>query len=322
MNQSNFSRRDFLRLSGLVAGASLVSACTPATVEVVKTVEVIKECTPETVKVLETVEVEKECNPVVKTVKTFPFSPLFQADSFELLADNGWTYEIFVAFPGSYPAPDTQYPVLYVLDADYYQGIVTSLVIGLSMIARIPEMIITGIGYHSDSPDGFWALRDANMGSISTEDDTDSAKFLSFIEKTLIPAMESKYPVTQERLIFGHSLGGNFGLYAMLKKPGLFQYIHSSSPNLTEDSPLLPVEAQTAEVKPTIPASILFTMGSGEDPGYMAACKDFSKMLQERGYEGLQVQYMETECGNEGHASASIPALWYGFPKLIPLQAE
>jgi len=60
-----------------------------------------------------------------------------------------------------------------------------------------------------------------------------------------------------------------------------------------EDSPLLPVEAQTAEAKPAIPATILFTMGSGEDPGYMAACKEFSTMLQERGYEGLQVQYMD-----------------------------
>jgi len=54
-------------------------------------------------------------------------------------------------------------------------------------------------------------------------------KFLNFIEKELITAIETGNPVRQ-RILFGHSFAGGFTIYSMIKKPGLFdKYIASSS---------------------------------------------------------------------------------------------
>ena len=53
--------------------------------------------------------------------------------------------------------------------------------------------------------------------------------FLEFIEKELIPAVEKHYLI-EERIIFGHSFAGGFTIYAMIKRPGLFDRYIASSP--------------------------------------------------------------------------------------------
>jgi enterochelin esterase-like enzyme len=54
-------------------------------------------------------------------------------------------------------------------------------------------------------------------------------KFLDFIDKELIPAIEKNYTVA-ERILFGHSFAGGFAIYAMIHKPGLFDKYIASSP--------------------------------------------------------------------------------------------
>lgn len=56
----------------------------------------------------------------------------------------------------------------------------------------------------------------------------DADHFLKFISAELIPAVERNFTV-HHRILYGHSFGGSFTLYAMLHMPGLFdQYIASS----------------------------------------------------------------------------------------------
>ena len=56
----------------------------------------------------------------------------------------------------------------------------------------------------------------------------DADQFLKFISDELIPAVERNFAMHQ-RILYGHSFGGSFTLYAMLHMPGLFdQYIASS----------------------------------------------------------------------------------------------
>lgn len=54
-------------------------------------------------------------------------------------------------------------------------------------------------------------------------------KFLDFIDKELIPAMAKKY-LTARKILFGHSFAGGFTIYAMIRKPGLFDRYIASSP--------------------------------------------------------------------------------------------
>lgn len=54
-------------------------------------------------------------------------------------------------------------------------------------------------------------------------------KFLDFITSELIPVIEKDYK-TNNRILFGHSFGGGFTVYAMINKPNYFNYYIASSP--------------------------------------------------------------------------------------------
>ena len=54
-------------------------------------------------------------------------------------------------------------------------------------------------------------------------------KFLDFIISELIPLTEKDYKVNT-RILYGHSFGGGFTVYAMINKPNYFNYFIASSP--------------------------------------------------------------------------------------------
>ncbi|HLO58638.1 MAG TPA: alpha/beta hydrolase-fold protein [Bacteroidales bacterium] len=53
--------------------------------------------------------------------------------------------------------------------------------------------------------------------------------FLEFLASELIPAIEKDY-TCKKRILFGHSFGGSFAIYAMLNKPEYFNCYIASSP--------------------------------------------------------------------------------------------
>jgi predicted alpha/beta superfamily hydrolase len=55
-------------------------------------------------------------------------------------------------------------------------------------------------------------------------------KFIAFLKEELIPYISNKYPVSGENSLFGHSLGGLFTMYVLLKEPGLFTNYFCSDP--------------------------------------------------------------------------------------------
>lgn len=85
-------------------------------------------------------------------------------------------------------------------------------------------------------------------------------KFLDFIEKELIPAMEKGY-IIAERIIYGHSFAGGFTIYAMVHKPGLFNKFVASSPTpimkMTDPLIFLQLDKQLAK-----PIELYFSCGS------------------------------------------------------------
>lgn len=47
----------------------------------------------------------------------------------------------------------------------------------------------------------------------------------SLYSKVMQPYIDHKYPVSGYSTLFGHSFGGLFGMYALLKEPGLFNSV-------------------------------------------------------------------------------------------------
>lgn len=104
--------------------------------------------------------------------------------------------------------PNEIYPVVYLLDGNIHFNSVTSMIQNLSEVLRntiMPQMIVIGI-QHSDR------MRDLT-----------GREFTSFLEKELIPYVDSVYPTSQYRILIGHSFGGAFTINTLLKNTELFK---------------------------------------------------------------------------------------------------
>ena len=146
----------------------------------------------------------------------------------------GRGYHIYVRLPAGYEETDQDYPTLYLLDggnifpmlAPYYQY--------LNFGEEVPEMIIVGISYGSDTFEG-GNLRstDFTAPSEARERWGGAPRFQAFLRDELFPIIENGYRSNENRrIVFGQSLGGQFVLYTALTQPKLFSAHIASNPAL------------------------------------------------------------------------------------------
>jgi predicted alpha/beta superfamily hydrolase len=60
-------------------------------------------------------------------------------------------FEISVALPETYSTSNNEYPALYVTDSNLFYPLVTQTIFALRLNQEIPEMIVVGIGYPTES---------------------------------------------------------------------------------------------------------------------------------------------------------------------------
>ncbi|MBS1521093.1 MAG: alpha/beta hydrolase [Bacteroidetes bacterium] len=131
-----------------------------------------------------------------------------------------------------------RYPVLYILDGeDHFQSAVA---ISEQMSGLIPPMIVVGV----DNMGHSFRERDltptkVNPSAIVNAGDArlsgGGETFFSFIEKELIPYIDSKYPTASYRMISGHSLGGLAVVKAFFNHTSLFNSYIALDPSLWWD---------------------------------------------------------------------------------------
>ncbi len=124
-----------------------------------------------------------------------------------------------------------KYPVVYLLDGKTNFHSFTGIISHLSNTDVIPEMIVVGI-----------LNTNRNRDFTPTYDSTNYDKsngagevFTSFLEKELIPYIESKYPVAPYRIFVGHSLGGLLVVNTLLNHTPLFDSYIALDPSLWWD---------------------------------------------------------------------------------------
>ncbi len=139
---------------------------------------------------------------------------------------------IYVYLPDSYNESTFNYPVLYLLDAEYEFHHTTGTISFLSGTGKIPEVIVVGIVNTNRSRDltpeapndkeskAFW-------GEIGGAD-----KFRRFLKEELIPLIDNTYRTTNYRLIRGQSFGGLFGIYDFLLEDKIFNAYIITSPSV------------------------------------------------------------------------------------------
>jgi predicted alpha/beta superfamily hydrolase len=174
-------------------------------------------------------------------------------------------YRISVSLPAAYDTGDARFPVVYVLDGDWYFGLAASTVRLLEAVQEMPPVIIVSIGYGGDiSHQRARRVREFTPGPVEgLEGSGHAGEFFDALQKQLLPAIESRYRTNGDRTLVGHSLGGLFATYAMTRAPGMFQRVVIGSPALRNAGPVL---IKTLSAQTTLPPRIFLGLAEGDFP--------------------------------------------------------
>jgi hypothetical protein len=116
--------------------------------------------------------------------------------------------------------PKHNYPAVYLLDGDDHFLSVMTMIQQLSEIQRntiLPQMVLIGI-------------QNTDRGR-----DFGGELFTSFIEKELIPYVDSLYSTSQYRILIGHSLGGLFTINTFINHTKLFKSYITIDPSINQE---------------------------------------------------------------------------------------
>ena len=117
-----------------------------------------------------------------------------------------------------------KYPVMYVLDGTSQDGHTADKITILSDAGLVPTAIVVGLPNTRGNRE-----RDQTPPFMRRNVDDEKSpygagdKFLSFVEKELIPFIDNNYRTSGYRTLSGNSRGGLFVLYSLMEKPALFQ---------------------------------------------------------------------------------------------------
>ena len=249
-------------------------------------------------------------------------------------------FRIFVALPSTYRTSAASYPVLYVSDADGIFGLVTETVRFLQLRQELPEMVIVGIGYPvtdfrealglrtrdlTPTKDDTWieGILKSMPGEFKTAGSGGAHNFLEFISGELRPFIESNYRIdSEDAAILGHSFGGLFGLYALLKAPHIFNRYIISSPSIWWDSEAIFEYAEIFNSEhPDAAAKVFISAGTLEESmivpvrgvpaRFVSNVQAMSGKLQSAGHENLALTQHVFE--DESHVSGAPGAFSRGL---------
>ena len=168
---------------------------------------------------------------------------IFGSESHTLKSKHtGKPYRITIGLPGEYyDKPTKKWPVVYLVDGNWYFGMVTDMIRSMAFCDTITEAIVVGIGYPTNKKKNRsheeFSRRAFDLTPIADKDvekehfeftklktlTGGADKFIKFVQHELMPFVNRKYRVTpRKRVLAGHSFGGLFAAYALFESPKMF----------------------------------------------------------------------------------------------------
>jgi len=229
---------------------------------------------------------------------------MFNVSDFILKSKNGEKYKIFIARQKNVARYDR---VVFMVDANaqvaMFLNSYAQIYAGLNSAKENAEtgpklnktVLIVGIGY--DSPlayDTKRRTRDLTPAASGEEyaNGGGAAEFYDFVKDKLLPLVDRKYATTQsDKIYFGHSFGGLFGIYALLRDDGIFDEFFIASPSLWwGESQLIRDALNKGKLRSNLKAKfIMLVAGSREmrkgktDKARILKAADLAEILEARG---------------------------------------
>ncbi|MEO6686351.1 MAG: alpha/beta hydrolase-fold protein, partial [Dyadobacter sp.] len=166
------------------------------------------------------------------------------------------------------------YPVVYLLDGDAHFYSVVGMIQQLSSVngnTICPEMIVVGIPNTDRTRDltpTHVAVDAPYMDSNFSKSSGGGEQFTSFIEKELIPYIDSAYPTQAYRMLIGHSFGGLLVMNTLIHHPGLFNSYVAIDPSMWWDKQQFLSQTKAALEQQSFQGRSLFLgIANTMDPG-------------------------------------------------------
>jgi predicted alpha/beta superfamily hydrolase len=256
-------------------------------------------------------------------------------------------YRITISLPLGYAAPDGEgwpfnnmpdkWPVVYVLDGNWYAGMVAGIIRPMAWCGSTSDAIVVGIGYPEDANiveairDSF-TRRDYDLTPVRDEaveqgmeqahgrptPNGGAGQFLRFLKDELMPVIERDYRADR-RILVGHSYGGLFGLYAMFEAPDLFDTLIIGSPTLTYGNRFtFGQEEAFAKAHTKLAANVYLFVGEleeGSDNTTMTDTLRMGAILQGRKYEGFSL--VKQVFADQNHCEVAAPGIQWGLKQAL-----
>lgn len=178
------------------------------------------------------------------------------------------SYEIHIQLPIEY-TQDKKYPVVYMTDSPYTFPITVGTARYPANFNKLDNVMYVGISWQSGVSPEFSRQRDYTPTKVAKgyKDPTGEAdKHLTFIQKIVIPYVESKYITdSSNRTYLGNSYGGLFGTYILLTEPSTFKNYILGSPSLWwDDKYIFKLESGTKTLSKNTEANVFISVGADE----------------------------------------------------------
>jgi predicted alpha/beta superfamily hydrolase len=257
----------------------------------------------------------------------------------------GKNYRVSIALPFNYAdasmniapfdKPLAAWPVVYLLDSDWYFGMLTDMVRIMAWSGRTTDAIIVGIGYpEEESILDTWRIGLASRTHDLTPQQSEISEkynsqwlkldvktgggneFYNFITQELVPLIDQEYRTDPaKRILAGHSHGGLFTLFAMFQDPGFFSRYIASSPSLDfADNIMFTLESVYARKHTRLPAQVYLAAGEleqGTDDTTLTDMYRFAALLESRKYKGFSLTKQVFLDNN--HCEVTAPAFQAGL---------
>lgn len=229
--------------------------------------------------------------------------------------------KVFVRLPQDYHLkPDKTYPVVYKLDGNFrLQHWDNSLAVmsdaGLideAIVVAIPNMWLKGTRNRDLYPP-YARVKPFSQDPTLARGD----RFLAFIGEQLIEFIDNNYRTSAERILAGHSAGGNFVIYTLLNRPELFNGYFAFSPALwLEDGVLVDKTAKMLQSGQAPKAFLYLSMGKEEHPAMFPPWHKMHRLLEQYTTSPLVWQLDEIDFADHSlNPVRSLPCALFQYSK-------
>lgn len=259
---------------------------------------------------------------------------MWKSETFTLPSTHvGGEFKLFVQLPPDHATSGQTYPVVYLLDGNWYSGAVSETVVLHTFFEVLPHLIVVGIGYPTDKFDEVLATRARDLSPVADEAWAATAParfgiphltmttsggpdFFRFLTEELFPHIEKAYRGDPaDRTLMGHSFGGLMALYALFHQPAAFKRYVSASPSLWwADEATFGYERDYAAKHDDLPVRLFLSAGANEEaaPSHMTSnVVRLAAILKDRKYAGLELEMVVFD--GEDHLSVINASLTRGL---------